>query len=429
MKVLWVCNVIPLPAIADALEERRPVIGGWLEGLATELAREASIDLHVAFPLPGTRRITTGRTGGVHYYGFPASKPGILSPSGNEVDISSRLRCALRSILDRSEPDLLHIFGTEYGHALVATQEFGKPSRTVVSIQGLVSVCARHYLGSLPRSARKRFAVSNLVRGSLETQVRRLEARGRLEDKTLASVRHVIGRTDWDRACAADLTPNAQYHYCNEVLRPSFYEQAWEPTGYEPYSIVTTQPANPMKGFYYVLEALRRIRKEFPEAHLYVVGRDPTDISSFGRRMRMSAYGGYLAELIDRYELHGAVSFMGELSENEMAARLASTHVYVSASTIENSSNALCEAQLLGVPTVSSFVGGLPSIVNHGQNGFEFQHDAPYMLAYYVRKLFRDPELARTLAACARECAGRRHDKAQIVETQIGIYSAMKADS
>lgn len=39
-------------------------------------------------------------------------------------------------------------------------------------------------------------------------------------------VKHVIGRTDWVRACIEAINPDIQYHFCNEILRDRFYEEA-----------------------------------------------------------------------------------------------------------------------------------------------------------------------------------------------------------
>ena len=66
----------------------------------------------------------------------------------------------------------------------------------------------------------------------------------------------------------------------------------------------------------------------------------------------------------------------------------------MSASTIENSPNSVGEAMLLGCPVVSSCVGGVPDMLEHGREGFLYQASVPYMLAWYVKRVFGDDELA-----------------------------------
>ena len=43
MKIMWLCNVIPLPEIADDLGLPRPIVGGWLNGLAEGIRGEPSV--------------------------------------------------------------------------------------------------------------------------------------------------------------------------------------------------------------------------------------------------------------------------------------------------------------------------------------------------------------------------------------------------
>ena len=270
-------------------------------------------------------------------------------------------------------------------------------------------------------------AVSNLIRGSLARQAGSLAARGETEVKTLRATGHVSGRTAWDLACTRRINPDAVYHHCAEALRASFYEGEWDRRAVEPNSIFMTQGSNPLKGLYYMLEALPEVLRRVPDAHLYVAGNDPTKSDSAYDRLKRSAYGAHLARLIREADLGSTVSFLGPLGEVEMRDRLLRSHVFVSASTIENSSNGLCEAQLLGVPCVASFVGGIPSLLDHGVDGFAYQHDAPYMLAHYVAELFERDDLAERFSAAARARAHQRHDRTAIADTQVAIYESMLA--
>ena len=69
-----------------------------------------------------------------------------------------------------------------------------------------------------------------------------------------------------------------------------------------------------------------------------------------------------------------------------MKERFLKSNVFVSPSTIENSPNSLGEAMLLGIPCISSDVGGVKNLLKHEEEGYVYQTDAPYMLAYYVKK-------------------------------------------
>lgn len=82
---------------------------------------------------------------------------------------------------------------------------------------------------------------------------------------------------------------------------------------------------------------------------------------------------------------------------------------------------------LLGVPSVSSDVGGVKSIFSHGNDGYTYQHDAPYMLSYYICKLFSDETLSEKFSSNARKHALNNHDRDINNKTLIGIYADIDA--
>ena len=108
-----------------------------------------------------------------------------------------------------------------------------------------------------------------------------------------------------------------------------------------------------------------------------------------------------------------------------MKQRYLKSNVFVSASSIENSSNSVAEAMLLGVPIVSSFVGGCTSLIEHGVNGLLYQADAPYMLAYYICKIFDDKDTASSISRKEVERACALYDKEKIVENILQAYKEM----
>ena len=67
--------------------------------------------------------------------------------------------------------------------------------------------------------------------------------------------------------------------------------------------------------------------------------------------------------------------------------------------------NSVGEAMLFGCPAVSSCVGDVPDMLEHGREGVLYQASAPYMLA------FRDDELAMRFSKAAHEEAARTHDR------------------
>ena len=80
---------------------------------------------------------------------------------------------------------------------------------------------------------------------------------------------------------------------------------------------------------------------------------------------------------------------------------------------------------LLGVPIVSSFVGGCTSLVEHGVNGLLYQAHAPYMLAYYICKIFEDKDIASSIGRKEVEKACALYEKEKIVDSILQTYKEM----
>jgi glycosyltransferase involved in cell wall biosynthesis len=108
-----------------------------------------------------------------------------------------------------------------------------------------------------------------------------------------------------------------------------------------------------------------------------------------------------------------------------MAKELAGSHVFVSPSFIENSSNALCEAQLIGMPVISSYTGGIPSLLEDNRTGLFFPNGDVPMLAAQLRRIFEDDALAVRLGEHASEAARKRHDPDTVLAGILAAYDGV----
>ncbi len=411
MKILWLCNILPAFA-ARILEMPVPNVGGWLDGIYGGIRGE--IELCVCCPYNGSAPV---RKDADRVSCF-------LFPQGKEIPW---MRSYFSELLSSVAPMVIHIFGTELPHSyamLQACEDMGLAENAVVSVQGLVSVCAEyHYYANLPRKLlRHRTAGEWLKHGSLERRCENFRKRGVWEQKALAMARHVIGRTQWDFACTRQCNPNRTYHFCNESLRSSFYKAQWSLEACEKHSLFVSQCNYPLKGFHHALKALAIVSREYPDAQLYTTGRDPLAKASLLQRLRYSSYERYLAKLIREYGLQGRVHFLGSLSEEEMCAQFLRSHVFLSPSSIENSPNSVGEAMLLGVPVVASDVGGVKDLLCDGKEGFLYPSDAPYMLAHYVSRLFEEEALALRFSENSRLRAAELFDREKNARTLLEIY-------
>lgn len=369
------------------------------------VAADCNISVAVATVYSGSKLIKR-EVNGVTYWVVPLN-------GKSQIKYNSHLEPLWRDVRDDFKPDVVHIHGSEYPHGLAYVEACGSKG-VVVSLQGIISRIARYYATGIDfRGIKKCLTLRGIVKNDdiLKGQ-KSFEKRGRNEISLLQSVGHIIGRTDWDKAHAWAINPNAQYHYCGETLRDSFYNHKWSYDKCEHHSIFVSQASYPIKGLHKLLEAMPLVLREYPDAKIYVAGDDPTAKQWWC----ITGYGKYLRRLINKLGLRPYITFSGMLSEEDMCKAYLRANLFVCPSAIENSPNSLGEAQLLGMPYVASFVGGIPEIVEYNPTVL-YRFEETEMLAKRICAVF---EASEKFTLCKFD--ERRYDKIVNSELLRNIY-------
>lgn len=411
MKVLWLGSIM-LPRIAEAEKCGTSVHNGWLIQLADIVSALPDTELLYLFP---SDRIRSGYSGQLKYLGLPERQ--------RQKQEKAYIR-RLTEVLLEEQPDVMHIWGAEFGHSYPFMQAAvcaGMQSRVVVSVQGLLSVYAKDYTAFLPQSVVNSCTLNSLLKGNIRSGQRCFEKGGKREQALLKLASHIIGRTDWDKAAAWAINPEAHYHHNYETLREPFYSGEWHYDDCEKHSLFCSQSHYPIKGLHLTLQALALVKRQYPDVVLYVGGEDVRSMPFW----RMSSYRSYLKRLIRELDLEEQVKFTGFLTAEQMKERYLRSNVFVSASSIENSSNSIGEAMLLGTPVVSSCVGGILSLMEHGKEGLLYPASEVNMLAHHICTLFADPQYATTLSQAARKRAAQTHDGKANAAQLMNIYEEM----
>lgn len=405
MKVLWLCNIV-LPEFSERFGFRKVNVGGWLTGMWNELKKSPDIELGICLPIRDEARMKDGDTGECKYYSFHY----VQEEDQLEKQVSDFLK-----IIGDFRPDVIHIWGTEYQHTyamLQACQKADLLDKVVINIQGLLHICAKHYANELS----KELIEKNIDGQSIQNEIDEFISRSTYEKNSLNVAKHVVGRTMWDKACVMQINPSLNYYHCNEILRPVFYEKrgTWKYENCEKYTIFVSQANYPLKGFHVFLKALAIIKERYPQVKVYVAGVPVIDLST--------TYAEYIREYITTLQLEENIEFLGLQTEEKMCEYYQKCNVFVSASSIENSPNSICEAGMIGTPIVASFVGGVPDLIKHQEEGLLYPFDAEYMLAHYVSYLFENQEACRVLSKNASLKMSKLNDVDINSKATIEIY-------
>ena len=418
MKILWLVNII-MPELAEHLGQKPSVFGGWLTG-AMNAVREAGHELVICATEPRADVLCID-VSGVRYY---------IAPSGGIGEMEAHFR----TILQQETPDVVHIFGTEFEQCM-AMANCSDLERTVVQIQGAMTRLKDVVYAGLPARLCRDNPLHKLLRRlhkggqSIDLQRQSFERRAAVEQQVLRRTKYIFGASEWGNAVAKSVNPNCITFDCNLILRDTFYtDDRWSPETCEPHSIYILF-SYPIKGFHKFLEALPLILRQYPDTMVYVVANQlPIRHYTGIKRLIQDAapdYNWLIQKQIEENGLQSHLQFLGNLSEEQVKARMLKSNVFVSASALENQSTSLGEAMILGVPSVASCVGAIPEMINDGEDGFLYPFAEPEKLADAVCRIFADWDLALRFSEKGHAHAATTYDREKNSQNLIQMYETI----
>ncbi len=146
------------------------------------------------------------------------------------------------------------------------------------------------------------------------------------------------------------------------------------------------------------LTVFAAMRQLYPDARLCMVGPDKN---------------GYLGQIKQSAQRQGlSVTFTGKLSKPEWTALAASYDLFINTTHFDNMPVSVIEAMALGLPVVSTNVGGIPFLLEHGRTALLVDDDDAAAMVGALQRLIAEPGLASGLAQnAARLVAGFDFDR------------------
>ncbi|HHX67036.1 MAG TPA: glycosyltransferase family 4 protein [Gallicola sp.] len=412
MKILWFSNT---PANGEEYIKYESLGGGWLKSLDKQL--QEKVELHIAFYHPHILKPFKYKK--TYYYPINSGNfyfNLIKKVFSNKIKDEEDLQIYL-SLIKRIKPDLIHIQGTENPFGCI----IGKISiPIVVSIQGNITIYEHKYFSGIEKKYFRKLIFplnrKTLLNGFFPfiNKYKMFSKLKEIEQRNLLNCKYIIGRTSWDKRISTIFSPFSEYFYCSEILRDTFYTKEWTPHNREKIIIHSTNANNPYKGFEIICHTINILNGLNINFEWQVAGIKNDDLINKITKKKLN----------NNYPRKN-LKLLGSLTENQLVNSLLYADIYVMTSHIENSPNNLCEAMILGMPCIATFVGGTSSLLKDGEEGILIQEGDPWVTAGAILELIRNRDKAIKYGQNARNKALIRHNKDLILDNLIQIYKTI----
>ena len=140
--------------------------------------------------------------------------------------------------------------------------------------------------------------------------------------------------------------------------------------------------------------AMALLMKDFPDLELIMVGPDKGD-GSLQKTQKAAAEAG----------VSHLIKFPGAVPKNEVPIWLNEADIFLNTTGVDNTPVSVMEAMASGLCIVSTNVGGIPYLLEHGQDALLVPPNDPQAMAQAVRRILTEPGLGEHLSRQARRKA------------------------
>ena len=174
--------------------------------------------------------------------------------------------------------------------------------------------------------------------------------------------------------------------------------------------LITIGRLVPWKGFAALIDLIPGLQKEFPELKLLVIGAGP-DMESLEKKT---------TEL----GLSDNVIFAGEVERDVLIRYIRVADVFILNSRYEGLSHQILEVMAVGVPVITTAVGGNPEVIEDGKNGYLVRPDDRDLITMRISSLLKDAELRARLTAAAKR-TGKRFSNERMVSETVALLKGL----
>jgi glycosyltransferase involved in cell wall biosynthesis len=193
-------------------------------------------------------------------------------------------------------------------------------------------------------------------------------------------------------------------------IDPRFDKANWPKEPQKPIngvlSLLSIANLVPVKDYFTVLEALKRVKDDGFSFHYSIIGEGPlrNEIETRIRELGLSKM----------------VQLLGRVNDPE--THLARADIFIHSSKGEGCSNAILEAMYMALPVIASDTGGTSEIV--GTNAILFEYKNIRQLYEAIKKLLQDESLRKDMSDESYQIASSRFS----VNSMLANYNSIIAE-
>jgi len=166
-----------------------------------------------------------------------------------------------------------------------------------------------------------------------------------------------------------------------------------------------------VKGQRWLIEAMEKVVKKFPQAHLFIIGKGELE--------------NELKEITSRLGLAKNITFTGFRDDVGVFMNIFTISVFSSLG--EGCCTTIIDALALAVPVVATRVGGIPEIITHEETGLLVPPADPDALAHGIIWTLNNYDKAKEMAKEGRMKVVEKFSVDGMVEGNIKVYQKMIA--
>ena len=331
----------------------------------------------------------------------------------------------IQKIVQDIQPDIIHIWGTEFYWGLLTARGFIK-GNVILEIEGLMFSCSKVFYGGLSLSEiLQTFRLKEIIsfKRSIIGQQRWFEKWGRFEVEMLKKHKNISTQSNWVRAWIAPYSDHARIFRTGLIIRQEFYNSIpWKTPKHENLQLLSfASGADSYKGLHIVIKALSIVKQIYPNIVLKLAGNFGLDLPSY----RKPGYSKFILALIAKLGLKNNVVFLGPLTAEGLVEQMLNSRAFVQASNVESYSMALAESMAVGIPSVVSFAGAMPELANNEESALFYPVNDFYSCANQIIRILDSEDLSAYLSYNARKRAEFRNTCDNVVKQQIRIYKSL----